>query len=134
MKIAIKDKTVWIGELNEQFITACRVVDRIYSNHNIVPVITSGNDAKHLEDSWHYQNLGWDFRIWGIDDPTTKQIDEMEIVANEIRHDLQAIDYRYDVVYKDLREDGTYGHTDHMHIEYDKNKKRPEDWEGLKWA
>lgn len=121
MKIFIKDNTVWIGEINEQFLTACRIVERIYLKHSKIPVITSGNDGKHDPASCHYKNLGWDFRIWGINDPTTVE-DEMEICAIEIRHDLQAIDFHYDVIYKNVQADGTIGHKDHMHIEYDKNK------------
>src|SRR4030042_3179698 len=124
IKLLIKDRTVWIGEVNYEFVTAIRVVCRIYQRRNKVPVLTSGNDATHSKDSWHYKNLGWDFRVWGIDNPDTKQIDEMEICANEIREELKSIDYHYDVIYKDKKPDGTYGHTDHMHIEYDFTKKR----------
>ena len=116
MRIFIKDRSVWIGEINEHFLTACRIIERVYLRHSKIPVLTSANDGKHQHDSLHYLNEGWDFRIWGIDDPKTVE-DEMLICAAEIRHDLQAIDFHYDGVYGDDK------HKDHMHVEWDKSKK-----------
>jgi len=118
IKALIKDRTVWIGEINYELVTVIRVVCRVYVKYNKLPVITSANDSIHAENSLHPKNLAWDFRIWGIDDSTTKEIDEMKICADEIRHELNAIDFRYTVIY------GNDEHLDHMHIEYNVNKKQ----------
>ncbi len=116
IKVLVKDKTVWFSVINYELLTAIRVVCRVYNKYGKIPVITSANDAKHAQNSWHYAGLAWDFRIWGIDNLATKDIDEMKICADEIREELQAIDFHYNVFY------GDPDHMDHMHIEYNLNK------------
>ena len=114
---------VWFKFISYEFLTLARIFCRVYERRELVPTVTSACDSKHQSDSWHYKGLGWDWRIWGVDDPKTLQ-NEVKEVADEIRREAQAIDYHYDIVYADVREDGTIGHLDHIHSEYDIEKKR----------
>jgi hypothetical protein len=107
---------IWFRFITFEFLVLARIVYRVFQKYGIIPVVTSACDGKHRADSWHYQGLGWDWRIWGMDDPKTP-IDEVKKAADEIRREVQAIDYHYDVVY------GDKDHLDHIHTEYDLNKK-----------
>jgi len=119
LKLRVKDKTVWFSEINYEFLVVARCVCRVYSRYNTIPVVTrAAEDAPgSVPNSWHFKGLAWDFRIWGVDDPKTVE-NEMATCANEIRKELNAIDYRYTVLYGDA------GHKNHMHIEYDLDKVR----------
>ena len=110
---------VWFRFISYEFITLARIFCRVYEKHNLIPTVTSACDGKHAENSWHYKGLGWDWRVWGVDDPKTIQ-NEVKEVADEIRREAQAIDYHYDIVYGDEK------HLDHIHSEFDFNKKRRE--------
>ena len=125
IRINVK-KGVVFKVIGYEFCTLARIVYRVLERRGIVPTVTSANDGKHLPDSWHYQDLGWDWRIWGVaagpDGPLARRddsitpIDEVKLAADEIRKELQAIDYRYDVIY------GDKDHLDHIHTEYDLKK------------
>jgi len=116
IRINIK-KGVVFKVIGYEFCTLARIVFRVLERRGIVPTVTSANDGNHLPDSWHYKDLGWDWRIWGVDDLKTP-IDEVSQAADEIRKELQAIDYRYDVIY------GDKDHLDHIHTEFNLKKAR----------
>jgi len=101
---------VWFKFISYEFLTLARVVYRVYEAEGIIPTITSACDSQHGEGSLHPRGLAWDWRIWGLKDP--------QRAANEIRREVQAIDYHYDIVFGDEK------HLDHIHTEYDENKKQ----------
>jgi hypothetical protein len=109
IKINIK-KGVVFNVIAYEFCTLARIIFRVYQKYGAIPTCTSANDGKHATNSWHYFDLGWDWRIWGLSDP--------QAVADELRQELQAIDFHYDVVFGDPQ------HLDHIHTEYDLNKKQ----------
>ena len=117
IKIKIK-KGVVFNIIGPEFCTLARILYRIFQKYNIIPEVTSANDSKHLPDSWHYKDLAWDWRIWGVDDFKTP-INEVQQAADELRHELQAVDFHYDVIY------GDKDHLDHIHTEYDLKKEKP---------
>ena len=116
IRINIK-KGVVFNVIGFEFCTLARIVYRVLQKYNVTPTITSANDSKHELNSWHYKDLAWDWRIWGVDNPKTP-IDEVKQAADEIRQAAQNIDYHYDVIY------GDKDHLDHIHTEYDLNKKQ----------
>ena len=110
IKIKCKEG-VWFKEINHYFLEAARVVYRIYQTYGVVPTVTSACDGDHLPNSFHFEGLAWDFRIWGLPHPN--------VVANLIREELRKNDFRYDVVFDDPQ------HLNHIHIEYDTRKESP---------
>ncbi len=116
IKINIK-KGVVFNVIGYEFCLLARIIFRIYQKYGAIPAVTSANDSKHAPDSWHYKDLAWDWRIWGVDNPKTP-IDEVKQAADEIRQAAQNIDYHYDVIYGDPQ------HLDHIHTEYDLDKKQ----------
>ncbi|OIO37213.1 MAG: hypothetical protein AUJ72_04970 [Candidatus Omnitrophica bacterium CG1_02_46_14] len=116
IKINVK-KGVVFKVIGFEFCTLARIVYRVLQKYGVTPMVTSANDGKHVPNSWHYQDLAWDWRIWGVDDPKTP-IDEVKQAADEIRRAAQNADYHYDVIY------GDKDHLDHIHMEYDLKKKR----------
>lgn len=117
IRINVK-KGVVFNVIGFEFCTLARIIYRIFQQWDMVPWITSANDGTHAPDSWHYKNLAWDWRIWGVDNPKTV-IDEVKQAADEIRREAQAVDYHYDVIFGDPK------HLDHIHTEYDLNKVKP---------
>lgn len=115
IRINIK-KGVVFNSIGYEFCALARIIYRVLQKYNVIPTVTSGNDGKHAPNSWHYKDLGWDWRIWGVDDPKTP-IDEVKQAADEIRQAAQNTDYHYDVIYGDPQ------HLDHIHTEFDLNKK-----------
>lgn len=116
IRINIK-KGVVFNVIGPEFCTLARIVSSTLQKYGVIPTVTSANDSKHAANSWHYKDLAWDWRIWGVDDPKTP-INEVQEAVDELRHELQAIDYHYDVIYGDKE------HLDHIHTEYDLNKVR----------
>ena len=108
---------VWFKFISYEFLIAARTVYRVLQRYKVIPTVTSACDSKHMPNSWHYKGLAWDFRIWGVDDPKTVQ-NEVKEAADEIRRQLNEVDFRYDVVYGDEK------HLDHIHIEFDETKKK----------
>ena len=110
MKIVLKQESppAVVKEINRPFYDLCLVLMRVWSDFGHgQPVITSGNDGKHGVDSYHYKNLAWDLRIWGMSET------EAEQVANALRRELGGLHHAFQVVYGDAK------HKDHIHVEYD---------------
>lgn len=108
MLIEVK-KGVFIKEINDHFITVCGVVSKVYYDHeNVVPTLTSAADGQHLDASYHYVGLAWDFRTHNLMRP--------ELIAGIISDQLREVDPCYDVVYGDPH------HIDHIHIEWDRRR------------
>ena len=97
---------VWFKFISWEFLVCAQTVFGIFQNYGVIPVVTSACDGKHMDGSYHYTGLGWDFRVWGLDNP--------QRVADEIRIQLRDHDYHYDVILE----------KDHIHMEYDVNKTK----------
>lgn len=95
---------VWFKFISYEFLVAAQIVFQEYSKEEITPTVTSACDGKHMDGSYHYNGMAWDFRIWGLQYP--------QDTADRIKLALQDLDYRYDVIFE----------LDHIHIEYDINK------------
>ncbi len=106
------ESDVRISEINQYLTSLSEIIYSIYRKYGKIPIITSGNDSKHMKNSLHYEGLAWDFRIWDI--PKSHRYK----VVYELRDILQGYDYRWDVVY------GDKNHLNHIHIEFDIRKKR----------
>lgn len=72
------------------------------------PVITSGNDSRHMEGSLHYANRALDFRGNNI---TIAQGRALEAAVR------QALGARYDVAFETFRN----ASNNHLHVEFDPN-------------
>jgi len=107
---------VWFKFIDHHFIELARIVFRVYQKRGVIPVVTSACDGVHMTNSYHYQGLGWDWRIWGIDNSQTPQ-NEVKEAADEIRTEAQNLDFHYDVIYGDSK------HLDHIHTEWDAFKR-----------
>lgn len=103
---------VWFKFIDSRFLELARIVYRVYQKYGVEPTVTSACDSTHMTNSYHYQGLGWDWRIWGVDNPSTPQ-NEVKEAADEIRIEAQKLDHHYDVVYGDPK------HLDHIHTEWD---------------
>jgi hypothetical protein len=108
-RINLKDETVHFKFICNEFYVLSKLIFRLYEQYDVIPTVTSACDGNHVPNSWHYKGLAWDWRIWGLSDPKR--------IANQLEHELQAIDYHYTVIY------GDNGHKDHIHVEYDLDKK-----------
>jgi len=96
---------VRLADLAPQMVLAAVVVDSIYTaNGNLECWITSANDSKHSERSWHYKGRALDFRT------KTYAGDRVELL-NEVKEDLGA---DFDVLLEGLGTDN-----EHLHVEYD---------------
>lgn len=100
MKINVKEGVVF-KELNGQLFHLCATSESVFKRYGVIPTITSANDGKHMVGSYHYKNLAWDLRIWGLPDP--------QQVAAELSALLNIKDCCYDVILEG----------DHIHVEYD---------------
>ena len=110
--IKVNCKTgVWFKFINIEFLWAAQVVCRVFEKYNVSTWITSACDSKHASNSFHYDGMAWDFRIWGVDNPQTPQ-DEVMDAAKLIRAELHTISPRFRVIYGDPQ------HLDHIHVEF----------------
>ncbi len=100
MQIKVKEGVVF-KELNGQLFHLCATAASVFKRYKIAPTITSANDGKHLPNSYHYKNLAWDLRVWGL--PNPKQ------VAAELSALLNIKEHDFDVIFAG----------NHIHIEYD---------------
>ena len=73
--------------------------------------ITSANDGKHSENSYHYKNLALDLRIWNLEKKDINYV--IENLTNDRFQFLFSPDHKYyDIVLE----------KDHIHCEYDERK------------
>jgi hypothetical protein len=100
-RIFIKDGVCFkqINGCTLQFIEALLLANRQFGRNH---VITSANDGKHCETSYHYRNLAWDVRTRDL---THKQI---EALAEFLKAHL----FGFDIVIE----------KDHIHVERDLEK------------
>ena len=83
------------------------IVSTWHENGGPVPVVTSGNDGRHMNGSRHYRNLAIDLRANNISDSQ----------ARDIAADLQArLGDDYDVIFEHFPSNPA---NDHIHLEYD---------------
>jgi hypothetical protein len=95
---------VWFKFTSWEFLVIAQIVFDEYAKESVIPWVTSACDGQHMDGSCHYTGLGWDFRIWGLENPKK--------TAEAIKIRAQEVDYHYDVVLE----------RDHLHTEYDLNK------------
>lgn len=107
MKIDVKPGAR-LKQVNDQFLTVAGVVFELWQEEGLIPCVTSGSDGSHLPESYHWQALAWDWRIWGLADAWK--------TAARLQVRLKAVDPAYDVVFGDAN------HKDHIHTEYDLKK------------
>jgi hypothetical protein len=98
-----------LKQINDPFLTVARIAFELWQEEGLIPCVTSGSDGNHLSESYHWQGLAWDWRIWHLIDPWK--------TAARLQVKLREIDPAYDVVFGDA------GHKDHIHTEYDLKKK-----------
>lgn len=97
----VKDQTVSIPQ-NVYIDTIKAAVEAVYADFGLEPTCTSGNDAKHLKRSMHYQDRALDIRFWDV----------LAVVAMRIKEKLPPW---YEVLVE----------KDHLHIEADAKHEPP---------
>lgn len=100
--LQLKDGVVITG--NKYTNAILHAVQVVYGRHEILAMVTSGNDSTHGPHSYHGKDRALDIRFWDI------QAENRRAVADEIRAILPPF---YDVVIE----------TDHYHIEADEKKE-----------
>jgi hypothetical protein len=85
------------------------VLESIWKSFNVVPVITSGNDGTHREDSDHYKGYGWDVRTRDVPNPAK--------VYLALRTVLKTIDPSYKLELIETT------NNKHIHVGYDTSVK-----------
>ena len=100
--IKVKDNTVQFKQFKPCFFMVCDAIRTAWGSRapGVAPVITSGNDSKHMPNSRHYTDEGWDFRTNNL--PTST----LDLIVKDLRN---LLGIAFDVV----RE------KDHLHIEFD---------------
>lgn len=104
----VKDKSVVWHLFAPEMYAVLSLIDDVYLEvTGEEAVMTSGQDAKHMEGSLHYVGKAADFRVGGIDKP--------------LRQDLFAslkekLGCDFDVVLEEFANDPQL---DHVHVEYD---------------
>ena len=93
--------------IDDLLVDTLQTVYEAYLPWGTTPVMTSGCDGAHCENSLHYKGKAWDFRVFDLKQPQT--------VADDIRRRLKEKSPHYQVLY------GDKNHMDHIHIEYDEN-------------
>jgi len=98
---------VKLTDLCSQIVLALIVVDSVLSYFGITRcVVTSVNDGKHSDASWHYKGRAIDIRT------KYPQLDGREIeLRDKVRECLGS---NFDVVIEDVSKEN-----EHLHIEYD---------------
>ncbi len=97
-----------ISYLSESMVsTLDDIVASWQSQTNKTPVITSGNDGRHMLGSLHYQNQALDLRANNLSDAMSQQI------ATDLQRRLGD---DYDVVFERFSNNPS---NDHIHVEYD---------------
>ena len=99
-KILIKDLVVF-KELNDMTLQILEVVLTTWDwSTGKTPVLTSGNDSKHSENSLHYKNMALDFRTRDL--TPDQQMSWTDRMRNSLGN-------KFDVVLEN----------NHLHVEYD---------------
>jgi hypothetical protein len=97
--VIVKDDSVKVSNLHPKMLLAIGYAARIWAANDLPHlVITSGNDAEHMEGSLHYKNRAIDLRIWGLVAP--------HVAAQELR---ECLGDDFDVVCEKT----------HVHVEWD---------------
>lgn len=98
---------VHLTDLCPQMVLASYVVDGVYADFGIKECwITSANDSKHSERSWHYKGRACDYR-------THQQ--ELNGREQALRDEVKRrLTNEYDVVLEAVGTDN-----EHLHVEYD---------------
>lgn len=105
--VAVKSESVRIGQLDASMEPAIRAVADAASRLGLpTPVITSGNDSRHMGGSLHYTDRALDFRGNNIG------IEQGRALQDEVR---RVLGDRYDVTFETFLNDGN----NHLHVEFD---------------
>lgn len=97
---------VRLTDLCPQMVLGAVIVERVFDAFRAECVITSANDSKHGEMSWHYKGRALDFRT---------KYDSMNGQEQALRDSIkEALGQDFDVV---LEAVGTPN--EHIHVEYD---------------
>jgi hypothetical protein len=107
MLIRFKEGT-FLKFVDHSFLHLAKIFFEEFQKDDVVPVVTSACDGRHMAKSLHYEGLGWDWRIWGLKDPGA--------TADRIRIRARELNPRYDIVF------GDPAHLDHIHSEFDIKK------------
>ncbi len=113
MRIIVKPGVV-LGEINIRLFHVCITVDVVFSEYELIAILTSGSEGKHTgggKTSLHYEFLAWDFRLRHV------PIEYRKPIADKIREMLNAKNHDYDVILEKSEE------TEWLHIEYDPKLK-----------
>lgn len=105
--VAVKSKAVKIGKLHPTMAPAIVAVAAAAGELGLpTPVITSGNDSKHMKGSLHFKDRALDFRGNNVKVSVGKQFEKA--VAARLGRD-------YDVVFETFMNPAN----NHLHVEYD---------------
>ena len=101
-RIEIKEGVLF-KQLNLHFVAFIEVVIHAWDLFapSVIPVITSANDGKHMDGSFHYKNLAWDLRTKNL------AAGKVEEIAHMLRVNLGS---DWDIVVEST----------HLHCEYDR--------------
>jgi len=107
MLIRFKEGTFLLF-LDDRFFDLAKIFFEEFQKEDVIPVVTSACDGRHMIGSLHPEGLGWDWRIWGLKDPGA--------TADRIRIRSRDLNPRYDIMF------GDQAHLDHIHSEFDTRK------------
>ena len=97
---------VRLFDIKPQIVLGMIVVNAVYQKFGVEFVVTSVNDGKHGDGSWHYKGCAFDCR--------TKQA-ALEGVEQRLRDEIKAaLGDDYDVVLESVGTDN-----EQIHVEYD---------------
>lgn len=97
---------VRLADLCPQMVLAATVIDGICTRRWIECVITSANDSKHGDNSWHYKGRALDFRT---------HFEELNGQEQSFRDEVKvALGDEFDVVLE-----GVGTPNEHLHVEWD---------------
>lgn len=105
--VEVKGPNVRIGRLDASMEPAIRAVAEAARRLGLpTPVITSGNDGRHMNGSLHYSDRALDFR------GNTISVEQGRALQNEVR---RVLGDRYDVAFETFLTRGN----NHLHVEFD---------------
>ena len=87
-------------------VMACLVIEEVFASYGVECVVTSANDSKHGDNSWHFKGRALDFRT---------RYDALNGKEQELRMTVKAaLGDEFDVVMEAVGTDN-----EHLHVEYD---------------